>query len=287
MPGRDCSDKLPMEGGKSIRGYKEPAVGLPRECCDLTLYLVRLPYEGSDRLDFELGSSIGEYSKIVRIMWRGLRVHHKSDAGERRRNLFEHAQPFAHHQRLVKNEPGDVAARMRKAIDISGGNRVRDARENDGNRARFTQQCSELSGKARKDRIGRGTHELGRVGVSALVVATDPALVESDVAALRPATLLEALTQRRNDLEPEWIVGLEGHQYSKASSQFRLLRARRERPRSRRAAEQRDGTRAAVAVGTRVSSRAPRTEPYGRLSRIRLPPRVYDGNCLPYTLQRL
>ena len=42
-----------------------------------------------------------------------------------------------------------------------------------------------------------------------------------------------------------------------------------------------------VAVGTRVSSRAPRTEPYGRLSRIRLPPRVYDGNCLPYTLQRL
>src|SRR6516165_3525211 len=46
-------------------------------------------------------------------------------------------------------------------------------------------------------------------------------------------------------------------------------------------------TRGAVAVGTRVSSRAPRTEPYGRLSRIRLPPRVYDGNCLPYTLQRL
>src|SRR2546422_5073711 len=34
------------------------------------------------------------------------------------------------------------------------------------------------------------------------------------------------------------------------------------------------------------SHRAPRTEPYGRLSRIRLPPRVYDGNCLPYTLDR-
>src|SRR5215813_6728189 len=34
---------------------------------------------------------------------------------------------------------------------------------------------------------------------------------------------------------------------------------------------------ATVAVGTRVSSRAPRTEPYVRLSRIRLPPRVCDG----------
>src|SRR3954469_3282238 len=33
----------------------------------------------------------------------------------------------------------------------------------------------------------------------------------------------------------------------------------------------------AVAVGTCVSSHAPRTEPYVRLSRIRLPPRVCDG----------
>src|SRR5881227_1696526 len=36
-----------------------------------------------------------------------------------------------------------------------------------------------------------------------------------------------------------------------------------------------------VAVGTCVSSHAPRTEPYVRLSRIRLPPRVCDGK-LPY-----
>src|SRR4029077_12896100 len=34
-----------------------------------------------------------------------------------------------------------------------------------------------------------------------------------------------------------------------------------------------------VAVGTRVSSRAPRTEPYVRLSRIQLPPRVCDGKA--------
>src|SRR6516225_1861626 len=35
-----------------------------------------------------------------------------------------------------------------------------------------------------------------------------------------------------------------------------------------------------VAVGTCVSSHAPRTEPYGRLSRIRLPPRVCDGESI-------
>src|SRR5581483_3140241 len=35
-----------------------------------------------------------------------------------------------------------------------------------------------------------------------------------------------------------------------------------------------------VAVGTRVSWRALRTEPYGRLSRIRLPPWVCDGEAV-------
>src|ERR1700747_2547703 len=35
-----------------------------------------------------------------------------------------------------------------------------------------------------------------------------------------------------------------------------------------------------VAVGTCVSSHAPRTEPYVRLSRIRLPPRVCDGKAV-------
>src|SRR3954454_17823341 len=38
-----------------------------------------------------------------------------------------------------------------------------------------------------------------------------------------------------------------------------------------------EGKTACVAVGTCVSSHAPRTEPYVRLSRIRLPPRVCDG----------
>ena len=38
-------------------------------------------------------------------------------------------------------------------------------------------------------------------------------------------------------------------------------------------------TAISVAVGTRISSRAPRTEPYVRLSRIRLPPRVCDGEA--------
>src|SRR5215471_17938474 len=40
------------------------------------------------------------------------------------------------------------------------------------------------------------------------------------------------------------------------------------------------GQRGAVAVGTQVSPCAPRTEPYVRLSRIRLPPRVSGGKAV-------
>src|SRR5439155_11660793 len=50
--------------------------------------------------------------------------------------------------------------------------------------------------------------------------------------------------------------------------------------------KQRDELPPIVAVGTCVSSHAPRTEPYVRLSRIRPPPRVCDGK-LPYAFHRL
>jgi hypothetical protein len=65
MLGRNCSDKAPMERRKGIRGNEQAAVRLPREHCDLILYLVRPLYEGSDWLDLEFRGSIGEYSKII------------------------------------------------------------------------------------------------------------------------------------------------------------------------------------------------------------------------------
>jgi hypothetical protein len=60
----------------------------------------------------------------------------------------------------------------------------------------FHAAINKLSSKAGEDHIRRGTHELGRVSTSALVIAADPALVDADVAAIGPATFPEALTQR-------------------------------------------------------------------------------------------
>jgi hypothetical protein len=65
------------------------------------------------------------------------------------------------------------------------------------------------------------------------------AIVNTDIAAFRPSTLLEPLPECREAGLCLRIVLGEGSQYADASSLIGLLRARRERPR-RRAAEQRD-----------------------------------------------
>jgi hypothetical protein len=135
MAGRARNDKLSMQRRKRIGRDEQSAVGSARERCDLVLDLARAGDEGADRLDFEFGRDIGEHREIILIMRRDLRVHHEGDARERRRNLFQDSEPFADHRRLEKHEPRDVAARTRKARDISRGNRIRHADEDDRDRA--------------------------------------------------------------------------------------------------------------------------------------------------------
>ena len=67
-----------------------------------------------------------------------------------------------------------------------------------------------------------------------------PARLDPKVAAVRPAELLEFLPERR-DIGLSFPVALGiCHQHTDAPHALALLRARRDRPRGRRAAEQRD-----------------------------------------------
>ena len=73
------------------------------------------------------------------------------------------------------------------------------------------------------------------------------------------------------------VSGQVGRQVAYSSDLGRLLGLRGERPRDR-TTKKRDEL-PPVAVGTPVAS-APRTDPYVQLSRIRLLPRVCDGEAL-------
>jgi hypothetical protein len=64
--------------------------------------------------------------------------------------------------------------------------------------------------------------------------------VDADIAALRPSKPFEALPKSRETRLHFWIVLGKAPQYADAPHLLGLLRARRDRPRHRRAAEQRD-----------------------------------------------
>ena len=67
-----------------------------------------------------------------------------------------------------------------------------------------------------------------------------PAILDPHVAAIGPAQLLQPLQERRVASLPFRIVRGQIHEYTDAPHSLGLLRPRRERPRCRRAAEQRD-----------------------------------------------
>src|SRR6516164_6491725 len=73
----------------------------------------------------------------------------------------------------------------------------------------------------------------------AVGVAGGPASVDAKIAAFCPPQFLQPLAQGRNACLSVRIVRSQ-HQDGEAPHTLRLLRARRERPRHRRAAEQRD-----------------------------------------------
>ena len=127
---------------------------------------------------------------------------------------------------------------------------------------------------ARDNNIDLEPDKLGRDFGEALDASLRPAILDRDGATLDPAEFAQPLHKSGDPLALR-----EGVLPTKKPDRrhCRLLRPRRERPRRRRAAEQRDELAPLVAVGTCISWHAPRPDPYVRLSRIRLLPRVCDG----------
>src|SRR5262249_10934359 len=78
------------------------------------------------------------------------------------------------------------------------------------------------------------------LGANAFGVICAPTIVDPHVAAVSPAQLLELLQKRTDPCHSFRIVRGQRGQHADAPHSLALLRPRRERPRRRRAAEQRD-----------------------------------------------
>jgi hypothetical protein len=156
------------------------------------------------------------------------------------RNLLKHLQQLPGHRILGHGEAGDIAAGARQAGDEAGADRIGNLRENDRDAAGLQQQRLQRQRGDDKNHIRIETHKLFRVGVDAPGVGAAPTKVDADVAAVGPTQLLQRLPERR-DIGLHFRIALDERvEQANPAHALALLRADRKRPRSSRAAEQRD-----------------------------------------------
>ena len=165
-------------------------------------------------------------------------IGHDRQPAETGDNLAQKFESLASKIGRLDRQAGDVAARSRQTRDQAGADRVPRRREDDrDDRCRLLCR-DDCRGSRRDNDIDLEPDELGRDLGEALAASLRPAILDRDGAALDPAEFAQPLHKSGGPLAP-------GRRRARAQEPDgrqlrRLLRARRERPRRRRAAEQRD-----------------------------------------------
>src|SRR5215475_6859083 len=167
-------------------------------------------------------------------------ISNDANSGHVRRNLLKELQVFCGQIVFIIHEAGGVAARMGEAIDDAGSDRIGDGSEHDRQSAVDMLQRHDGQGAARQDDVWRERDQLRSIFCAQVGIILAPAGVDPYIAANTPARFLQALLERRKSILPFWIVRSPVHEHANAPHALALLRARRERPRSQRAAKQGD-----------------------------------------------
>jgi len=165
------------------------------------------------------------------------RVAKHRDPGHTWRDLFQQFQPFSAEGVFRSHEAGDVAARLRQAVDEAGPDRIAGDREHDRHAAGRLQQRPHGRRAMRQDDVGRERSQFCGMPADIVGSAARPVRVDAHVAADDPARLCQRLLECA---EPGLIVGVvcaRWQQHADAPHALALLRARRERPRGRRTAK--------------------------------------------------
>src|SRR5262249_27460427 len=174
------------------------------------------------------------------VIGRGFRIENCGDPSSAGRNLFEHFDPFGAERKLKYRESGNVSARTRQACDQALTKRVGDREEHDRYGACRLQEAFGRRGGMGDQHIGLQADQLFRKCLNSVCIGVAPTIINSNIAAILPAELLKALLKKGDARTDIGIAFGDRHQHAYAPYALGLLRARRERPRRRRAAEQRD-----------------------------------------------
>src|SRR5262249_57609964 len=118
---------------------------------------------------------------------------------------------------------------------------------------RLEQAAGGCTANSQDDVRGEG-NQFRRVSANALGVSRTPADVNANIATLGPARLCQRLCKCQNAALLCRIVRRKVGQQADAPHALTLLRARRERPRQRRAAEERDELAALHSITSSASA---------------------------------
>src|SRR5262245_18783022 len=166
-------------------------------------------------------------------------IHNDRDVNNAGRDFFENFEPFPAQAALELSKAGDVYTRPRIAWNKPRGNWIRDLHEDDGYGGRLSSQSSYDGFSIGPDGDRSQVGELSGEGAHAVGVAARPAVIDVEISALTPTQSLQPLPKRLDAALSFRVVG-DAHQHADPPHPLALLPPRRERPSSRRAAEQRD-----------------------------------------------
>src|SRR4029453_8519156 len=154
-----------------------------------------------------------------------------------RRDLLEQLQPFDADSKLKRGKSGDIAAGPRQACDKAAADRIDDIHEYDRQITRAIEQRSNGRKAAGKDDVRCEPYQFRGVATNAIGIASRPASVNPKVAANGPSQCLQSLQERSVADRRLRIVRSKRVKEPDTPRPLGLLRARRQRPRGRRAAE--------------------------------------------------
>src|SRR5262245_7926135 len=239
VPSCQRDDQLAMNRLRRASGYDQPAIRLACECRDGPFDLATITHVDRAQLHpkgWRHGLDCGELADPG--CGGGVaKDRHSRHTG---RDLLEQFQPFPADAVLVNQEACGIGARACQALDEGGADRVNGKDEHDRYGAGcLSQRCYCVTGRGQDD-IRRCRHHLGYVSAKEIGIGRSPAGVDLHVTPDGPAQFLQPLRERRHPGCRFGIVCGQIHEYADAPHPLALLRTRRKRPRSRRAAEQDD-----------------------------------------------
>src|SRR6266404_904479 len=146
-----------------------------------------------------------------------------------RRDLLEHLQPFAADRGFKIVEPGNISTRTRQACDEAASDRIghTDEDDRDGAGRLHKSRHSRIAGD--KDYIRRERDQFRSDDADVFDVFAWEPVINSNISAIDPTEVLEALPESREVGLPNLIVLCERDEHADAPQPIALLRARGER----------------------------------------------------------